>query len=154
MYLKIALGFAFVVSILLFVFVIPEIAGEIIEIKPKYGYLYTPCMVLMWTSALPVYVAMVKVWFIFGDIGKGLSYTYANAKRLQDISRLILADIVLWAVCLLALIFVEMLHPAMFLLFMTLFFVCIIAGVVTSALSHLIYRYCNEHGERQANESE
>lgn len=154
MYLKIALGAAFVISVLLFVFTIPDIARDIVAVRPEYAYLYTPCMILMWVSAMPVYVAMFKAWFIFTDIGNGLSYTYANAKRLQDISRLIMADIILWAMCLLVLIFVKMSHPAMFLLFMTLFFICIIAGVITSALSHLVFRYCNEHGERRAEEQD
>lgn len=152
LYLKLALAVVFVIGVLLFSVVIPDIGKQLVEMKPKFEYLYTPSLIFMWVSAIPVFISMIKVWMIFTDIGKGRSYTFANAKRLQDISRLILADIVLWAAMLLVSIFVELLHPALFLLFMTLFFIGIIAGVVASALSHVVYRYCTAKGEQQTEE--
>ena len=98
----------------------------------------------VWVSAVPLLISMVKVWMIFTDIGMDRSYSFENAARLRDISRFIMADTLLYAVGSIVLIAAELLHPALFLLFMTLIFIGIIIGVTTSALSQLIYRRCDK----------
>lgn len=139
--LKMCLTIIFIVIIAVFSYLAPEI-GKILRIMyPNLDYLYVPCLIFVWITAIPLVVCIIKAWKIAGEIGKDNTYCVANSKRLHAISQLILADVLLYCAALVAIIFMNLLHPAMYLLLTLLIFSAAVISVVASAASHYILRY-------------
>ena len=96
----------------------------------------------VWLTAVPVYVALYKIWKICTNIAGNNSFCPANAGYLKDISCLAIFDTVLYLVItLVAILFMEVNIIAILLL------ICgvgagIFIAVSTVALSHLTTKAC------------
>ena len=139
--LKITLAVVFAVVIALFSFLAPELGKQIRVLYPQLAYLYAPCLVFVWVTALPLILSIFKGWQIATEIGRDNTYCEANSKRLMLISRLILTDVVLYCLALVAIVVGNLFHPAMYLIITLLIFAAAMISVVASALSHYILRY-------------
>ena len=139
--LKITLLVILAVTIAVFSFLAPELGKQIRILYPNLAYLYSPCLIFVWVTALPLLLSIFKGWQITTEIGKDNTYCLENAKRLTDISRLILTDVLLYCLALVAIIIGNLFHPAMYLIITLLIFVAAMVSVVASALSHYILRY-------------
>lgn len=139
--LKLTLVIIFVIIIAVFSFLAPELGRQIKVLYPQFAYLYNPCLIFVWVTAIPLVICVIKAWQIVTQIGKDNTYCQANSKRLDTISKLILSDVVLYCVALVAIVVFGLFHPAMYLLLTLLIFGAAMVSVVASAASHYILRY-------------
>ena len=139
--LKLTLFIILGVLLAVFSFFVPELGRQLGNRYPNLAYLITPCLIFAWLTALPLVIAILKAWLIVTEIGKDNTYCVANAKRLQDISRLILADALLYCVALVMIIIGDLFHPAVYLFITVLIFGGAVASLVASTASHYILRY-------------
>ncbi len=140
-YLKLALIAVFVVLVAVFSFLAPEMGSQIKKLYPVFENLYYPCLIFVWVTAFPLFLAVGKGWQIVTEIGKDNTYCIANSRRLRVISRLILADVLLYCAALVATVVFELFHPAMYLFLTVLIFGGASASIVASAMSQYILRY-------------
>ena len=88
-------------------------------------------------SAIPCYASLVLAWRIFAEIGRNNSFCAENAKRLRTISRLALADTVVYVVLSLVLCAIGAGHPSVVLILTAIILFGAAATVCCAALSHL-----------------
>ena len=139
--LKIAIVAIIAGTVAAFSFLAPAVGKAILERYPELGYLYTPCLVFVWVTAVPLLWSFIQSWLIVSEVGKDNTYCLGNVKRFGVISKLILADVLLYTAALILTVAYGLFHPVMYLLLTILIFVGAIVSIVASAASHYIARY-------------
>ncbi len=93
---------------------------------------------LIWSTAVPIYIALTFSWRIASNIGKGRMLSLSTAKSLRIISVLAAADVAWFFIAGLILLLFEINLPIMVI---GSFFIVIIGVVISAAaavLSHLV----------------
>lgn len=104
------------------------------------GQTYWIRMTFLWITAVPCYLALINAWKLFTEIGKNNSFSYDNAKYLKNIARLAFLDTAYYFAGNLALFLLGRNHPAVLLASLLIDFAGIAVGVLSAALSHLVYK--------------
>jgi len=115
----------------------PEYGREFAAGNPELAYMFWPCLVFIWISAVPVCAALVLVWQIAVEIGRDNSFCHRNAERLRMIGILALSDTLLYIVGGTYLAMTNMLHISVFLLIVGIVSIGAALTVAAAALSHL-----------------
>lgn len=122
-----------------FIFLIaPWIGKDFTTFEPSLAYLFWPCLIFIWVTAIPFYIALGISWFICNDVLRDSSFSKQNAKRLKVISKLALLESILYVVASIALFVFNLLHPSILLIILFIIFIGIAIAVVTAVLSHLV----------------
>lgn len=116
---------------------VPDLGEEAVRVNPNLAWLYLPCLLYIWFTALPVFAALVIAWLIFAEIGRDNSFCLANARRLRTISFLALTDTLLYILWTIALGVLHALHPGVLVGVICIVFMGLGFTVGTAALSHL-----------------
>lgn len=130
------------VGVLLLVFVLwflPLVLKEtLVEIAGSSGYWGT--CILIWVSAVPALLCLVRFWGICESIRQDRSFSGENARRLKWMSQYMLADMILYAGFLVWFIMAGWYKRAAWLLFPILLaiFISVTLTIVCAALSHLV----------------
>lgn len=119
-------------------YLIPSWGKDLATSLPEYADCYWPWLVFIWITGIPCYATLVFGWRIAGRIGQDQSFTRKNASALKWISFLAAGDSVFVAVGNLVLLFLNMSHPGIALLWMIVVFIGISLSVAAAALSHLV----------------
>ncbi|MBQ1817819.1 MAG: DUF2975 domain-containing protein [Clostridia bacterium] len=119
-------------------FLVPEMGYSLANAGDgEFADLYTPWLVVICITALPVAVALVLAWLIAANIGRGRSFCAENAKYLAVISVLALADSVYFFTASMALMFITKVgHPSVLIFTLMVCFVGVAICVAAAALSH------------------
>ena len=123
-------------AILCFV-IAPFLGNGIALANQEIAYLYWPCLIFVWVTAVPFYVALVESWRICGEVQKGRAFCERNVKRLKQISRLALAECIIYFAALAFLAVSNLLHPAVLLLILVILCIGFAIAVFAAVLSHL-----------------
>ncbi|MDD4760668.1 MAG: DUF2975 domain-containing protein [Bacteroidaceae bacterium] len=137
-WLKIVIVFAALTGVLLCFIIAPFLGSETVFIYPELGYMYWPCLIFVWVTAVPFYVALYKGWLICEEISNDNSFCQENAQRLKEISKLALFECILYLAAMIILLVLNLLHPSILLMTLFVIFVGISIAVVCAALSHLV----------------
>ena len=87
--LRIILLVLVTLGLLFFFAFLPFYGAEMAQVNPEYEWAYIPCLVWAWVFALPLFIAAVPIWRIFGTIRKkGEAFSSKNAKRFLIIAAL------------------------------------------------------------------
>lgn len=128
-------------GLVVFGWIVPAYGGSIASIYPEMSNCYWPWLIFLWLCALPCFVSLYFGWKIAENIGKDNSFSYENSKLLRIISILAAGDSAFFLIGNWALVFLNMSHPGVALIFASLAaFVGIAVSVVSAALSHLVYK--------------
>ncbi len=117
--------------------IVPMLAREAAALSPELAWLEWPCLILFWCAMIPVAAALWQGWRIFGEIGRDNSFCPENARRLRIVSYLALGDTVACFAAMIVLLFLNALHPAVFLLLLAVVVFGAAVGVAAATLSHL-----------------
>lgn len=120
------------------IFFIPSVGKRVAFYNPEFAYLYWPCLVTVWLSALAVLYACFLLWEMAGAIGREQTFSEENARRLKIISRLALGDVLLYAVLTVFLLIVGAMHPGILLFFIGILFIGIAIAVIAAMLSYMV----------------
>lgn len=84
--------------------VVPWALATFVEQYPEFSYYYTPWLVFILLTAVPLYAILVLGWSISTEIGRDNSFTEKNAKSLKfcayflagDAAFFLLGNVVFW----------------------------------------------------------
>ena len=137
-WLNIVIAFAALTGVFLCFIVAPFLGLEMKFMYPEFGYMFWPCLIFIWASAIPFYIALYKGWLICGEFAKDNSFCKENVQRLKDISKLALLECILYLAAMIILLVLNLLHPSILLMTLFIIFVGISIAVVAATLSHLV----------------
>jgi len=118
--------------------ILPVLGRDTAVTNPDLEYMYYPCLIFFWISAIPVYLAFWKGWIIFTEIGKDNSFCEKNAVLLRNISRLAYLECPWYVAGVIALGVMNLLSPGFLIIAVMIIFACISIAIVAAALSHLV----------------
>ena len=136
-WLRAVLALVVIVVFFLAAVIVPELARETRLLNPEYAAYFWPCLIFVWVTTLPVLAVVVIAWRIFTDIGRDMSFSLKNAKRLRVICYLFIADTVLYVAGTLVLSALAAMSPGLFLILLSVVFMGFLLSVAAAALSHL-----------------
>ena len=120
--------------------VVPGYGQSLIRRYPEFSDWFTPWMIVIAITAIPIYIALWFAWKIADNIGKDNSFSYENADALRWIARLAVIDVVYFFIANIVMMFLGMNHPGVVLLSFAVDFAGIAAAVCFAALSHLVLK--------------
>ena len=136
--LKIILAGLFILSLILYIFVIPLIGKTIVEANPELSNWYLPWLIFLSLTSIPVLVGLFYSAKISKNISYDLAFTEENAKYLKCISRLALIDSVFFALGNIVMFLFNMNHPSVLILSLLVSFFGLSLYVIFSILSYFI----------------
>lgn len=137
-WLKIVIIFAALIGLFLCFVFIPIFGIETAATYPELDYMFWPCLIFIWITAVPFYISLYKVWLITNEISKDNSFCLKNSKRLKDIGIMALSESLLYFLGIIILSSLNLSHPTIGLAMVIITFVGISIGVVCFTLSHLV----------------
>ena len=124
-----------------FGWLVPAYGASFAYSAPEFAYCYWPWLIFLWLCAVPCFVSLYFGWKIASNIGNDNSFSFDNANHLKTISKLAAFDCAFFFLGNWALLFMNMSHPGVAIIFAPLvIFVGIAVSVVCAALSHLVYK--------------
>ncbi len=128
-------------GLIVFGLLIPLYGASFASMNPELAYCYWPWLIFLWLCAVPCFVSLYFGWKIASNIGADKSFSFENANHLKKISALAAFDSAFFFTGNWALLFMNMNHPGVVLIFAPLvIFVGAAVCVVCAALSHLVYK--------------
>ena len=128
-------------GLIVFGWLIPAYGSSFASMNPEFSYCYWPWLVFLWLCSVPCFVSLFFGWKIAKNIGNDNSFSFDNSKHLKTISALAAFDSAFFFSGNWALLFLNMSHPGVAIIFAPLvIFVGIAVAVVCAALSHLVYK--------------
>ena len=91
-YLKIIILGAAVTGLIIYLWAIPEIGQSIAEQYPEFSHCYYPWLILLWTTAIPCYCALLCCFKIAASLKSDKAFTAANGRLFKIIAVLALTD--------------------------------------------------------------
>ena len=148
-WLKLVIAFAAFLGLFLCFVLAPLLGREIAFEYPEFSYMFWPCLIFIWITAVPYYLALYKSLLICREIAKDNSFCRENAGRLKDISRLALSECVMYFAGMVVLMILNLLHPSILLMALFIIFVGGSIAVVAAVLSHLVEKACELKEENE-----
>lgn len=139
-WLKLVVGSCGLVVLVAIGVVAPWVGYSFAEDFPEVDYLFWPCLIFIWVSAVPIYVALWQAWRVCSDIERGNSFSAANVRRLRLIGLLAVVVGLMYTGAMIALAVPNLLHPGVALMTMLGVFLCYCFAAAGFALSRLAAR--------------
>lgn len=136
-WLKAIIVAAFAMAAVLCFGIVPNIGKELANEYPEVSYLFWPCLIFIWVTAVPFVVALSESWKICYAIQKGKAFCNQNAVRLKRISLMAFSECVLYFAASAFLAIEDFLHPAIFLLIIFILCIGFAIAIFSAVLSHL-----------------
>jgi len=137
-WLKLVIAFAAFIGVFLCFVIAPALGHDAVSMYPELDYMYGPCLIFIWVTAVPFYLALYKGLLICHEISADNSFCTENAQRLKEISKMALSECILYLAAMVILFGLNLLHPSILLMMLFIIFVGISIAVVSAALSHLV----------------
>lgn len=136
-WLRLIVAAAAVCCVVLGAVLIPMLGRAQARDMPQFAWLFWPCLIFFWVTELIVLAALWQAWRIFTEIGRDNSFCMENALRLRTISRLAMADCVLYAACAIVLVLLGAMRPWAIFIFAGIVMIGLAITAAAAALSHL-----------------
>lgn len=136
--LKIILTGLFILSIILYAFVIPLIGKTIAEANLEFSSWYLPWLIFLSLTDVPVFMALFYSSKISKNISNDLAFTEENSKYLKHISKLALIDSIFFFLGNIAMLLFNMNHPSVLILSFWVSFLGLSLYVIFLLLSYFV----------------
>lgn len=122
-------------------FAVAPLLGQGLAVEyPPLAFLFWPCLIFVWVTAVPFGAALVESWKICGELRQGRAFCGGNVRRLRRISRLALSECVIYFAALVFLAVSGLLHPVALLFILVILCVGFAAAAFAAVLAHLTVR--------------
>jgi len=98
-------------------YLIPSWGGELIGANPELSAWFWPWLSFAWAFALPCFVILVLIWRVAGLVAREAVFTMQTAKLVKTGALLLLGDIAFLLFGNVVLLFLDMNHPGVILIF-------------------------------------
>ena len=110
------------------------------DVAPEFAFAFWPCLIWAWCFAVPIFIALIPAWKVFGSISApGGAFTRANARSLRLIADLAFLDALIFPA---GMVIVGMMgagSPGLTVLVTpAVMFACAAVGLAALVLSHLV----------------
>lgn len=146
-WLRFVIILASLMGVLLCLLIIPSLGKDAVNMNPELSYMYWPCLIFLWITAIPFYIALYKLWLISEEISKDNSFCMENAKGLKDISNLALSECILYLLAAILLFSFKVLHPGILIIILFIIFIGVAIAVASATVSHLVEKASNLKNE-------
>lgn len=146
-FLKVILTGLFILSLILYIFVIPLIGRTIVEANPEFSNWYLPWLIFLSLTSVPVFMALFYSAKISKNISMDLAFTEENSKYLKYISKLALIDSIIFFIGNIVMLLLNMNHPSVFILSFWVSFLGLSLYVIFSILSYFVSKYTDLQSE-------
>lgn len=136
--LKVILTGLFILSIILYAFVIPLIGKTIAEANPEFSSWYLPWLIFICLTSIPVFMALFYSAKISKNISNDMAFTEENSKYLKYISKLALTDSIIFFIGNIVMLLFNMNHPSVLILSFWISFLGLSLYVIFSLLSYFV----------------
>lgn len=133
------IGFA-AAGIIVYFWAIPVLGSDFAASYPEFAHCYWPWLIFLWITAIPCYVTLFFGWSIATEIGRDNSFSVKNAVSLRNIALLAAGDALFFFAGNVLYLFLNMNHPAIFLVSCFVVFLGVAVAVAAASLSHLVYK--------------
>lgn len=72
-------------GVVMYAVVIPWSLSTFVEQYPEFSNFFTPWLIFICLTAIPVYIILAFGWSVSGEIGKDMCFTSKNAKSLRGV---------------------------------------------------------------------
>ena len=136
--LKIVIIGVAVCGIFVYAVLVPEFGESLASAGDgEFSYLYTPWLIVILLTALPIAAALVLAWIIAVNIGRDRGFCMQNAKLLAVISILAIIDVAYFFAASIALMLIYKVgHPGVLIFTLLACFVGVAIAIAAAALSH------------------
>lgn len=122
-------------GVFVYAVLVPEFGGDMAV--EEFAHLYTPWLVIIELTALPIIAALVLSWIIAVNIGHERSFCLQNARLLAVISVLALADAMFFFIASMVVMLVtKVWHPGVVIFVLLACFAGVAIAIAAAALSH------------------
>ncbi len=122
-------------GVFVYAVLVPEFGGDMAV--EEFAHLYTPWLVIIELTALPIIAALVLSWIIAVNIGHERSFCLQNARLLAVIAVLALADAMFFFVASMVVMLVtKVWHPGVVIFVLLACFAGVAIAIAAAALSH------------------
>lgn len=115
----------------------PAVGRDIAKANPELDYMFWPCLIFIWISAVPFYTALVQCWLICNEIQKDKAFCSLNVKRLKRIGKLALSECLLYFAALVILAFMDLLNFGILIVIVVILCIGFAIAIFSAVLSHL-----------------
>ena len=133
------IGFA-AAGIIVYFWAIPVLGSDFAASYPEFAHCYWPWLIFLWITAVPCYVTLFFGWSIATEIDRDNSFSVKNAVSLRNIALLAAGDALFFFAGNVLYLFLNMNHPAIFLVSCFVVFLGVAVAVAAASLSHLVYK--------------
>lgn len=126
--------------VLVYTWIVPEIGCGVAGGAPEFAHLYTPWLIIIFVTAIPVAGILVLAWIISSNIGHDKSFSQENAKLLKWVSLLAGIDALYFFIANIVMCLLRASHPGLVILALLSCFVAVCVSVAAAVLSHLVYK--------------
>lgn len=121
-------------------YVLPTWGRELASMYPEFADRYFPWLIIFWISGIPCYAVLWLGWRIARQIGRDNSFSEVNARDLKYVSCMALLDAAFFFAANVAMLLLNMSHPAVMIGSLLVVFAGIAVAVVAATGSHLIQK--------------
>lgn len=136
--LKVILTGLFILSLILYIFVIPLIGRTFVEAHPELSNWYLPWLIFICITSIPVFMALFYSAKISKNISNDMAFTEENSKYLKYISKLALTDSIIFFIGNIVMLLFNMNHPSVLILSFWISFLGLSLYVIFSLLSYFV----------------
>ena len=136
--LKVILTGLFILSLILYIFVIPLIGRTFVEANPELSNWYRPWLIFICLTSIPVFMALFYSAKISKNISNDMAFTEENSKYLKYISKLALTDSIIFFIGNIVMLLFNMNHPSVLILSFWISFLGLSLYVIFSLLSYFV----------------
>lgn len=120
--------------------VAPMLGLNFALVNPDLKWLFWPCLIFIWISAIPFYWILVIGWRLCSAIERDDFFSDYSARCFKHISLLALIECPLYLAGMIALFAIQLLHPSIFMGMGLVVFIGLAIALIAAALSHLIQK--------------
>ena len=136
--LKVSLFLIAIITLILCLFWLPNLAERVAKANPEYAYLKYPVLILVYITAIPFYLAFYQAYKILNSINNGETFTDKPLDSLGIIKNCALSEIVIYLILTIFLLSQNALHPGVLIPFVAIMFAASIIAVFVSVLKELL----------------
>jgi hypothetical protein len=120
--------------------VVPSLGKDLAYDYPEFSGFYTPWIVFIAVTAIPVAAALCLCWKVADNIGQDRSFSMSNATYLKWISWLAAADSAYFFIGNIVMTLLNMNHPGILFMSLLVIFLGVAISIAAAALSHLVLK--------------
>ncbi|MCI6736899.1 DUF2975 domain-containing protein [Intestinibacter sp.] len=141
--LKLFISLTCIILAIVALVIVPIFGRDIASEYPEYSYMFYPCLIFIWITAIPFYGALFEGWKISNEINNDNSFSKKNMDSLNKIRRYALSECILYFIGAIILLFLNLLHPSILIIILFIIFVAMCISVFTAVLAHLVQKACD-----------